>query len=258
MEKNFLEEVNNSYPESFKEEKFVANERKSKIPMVIGIAILLIAIGVALFFLLNKKIVMEDFVSKSRENLNIWVKENGLNSKNILFTYEYDSTYDENIIIAQSVEPGKKISKGKVLTFTISKGANPDESISFPDLMNMTHDEIKNWINDNKLTNVKVTQEYSDEVLKDSVISYNLKNIDEKDFIRSSNLNIVISKGPKQKSQITMGNYIGKSYETFLMWAEGQKIKVSKCEVYSNKPIGEIVSQSVSENEKCIYTKFSW
>lgn len=250
MEKNFLETVSNEYPESFKEEKFVANNEKSKWPLVLGIIIAIIALVVILFFVFNKKIIMEDFVSKSRENLNIWIKENGLNNKNIVYTYEYSSLYDENIIISQSVEPGKKISKKKVLTFTISKGADPDELVDLPDIKNMTYDEIKEWVTKNKLTNVKITQENSDEVKKDDVISYNLKNVSESEFTRSTNLNIVISKGPKQKAQISMPNYVGKSYESILIWAEGQKINISKVEVYSSKPVGEILSQSVSEGQK--------
>jgi len=250
VEKNFLETVSNEYPESFKEEKFVENKEKSKWPIVLGVATVILALIVILFCIFNKKIVMEDFISKSRETLNIWIKENGLNNKNILYTYEYSSIYDENIIINQSVDAGKKINKKKVLTFTVSKGADPDELVDFPDIKDMNYEEIKEWITKNKLTNVKITQENSDEINKDEVISYNLKNVSESEFTRSTNLSIVVSKGPKQKAQISMPNFVGKSYENIMIWADGQKIKITKTEIYSNKPVGEILSQSISEGQK--------
>lgn len=250
MEKNFLETINNDYPESFKEEKFVESEKKSKLPIIISVIVIALLLICGYFIFFNKKVVMEDFVSKSRENLNVWVKENGINSNNIIFTYEYDLTYDENIIISQSVDAGKKISKNKVITFVVSKGADPDEEIKFPDIKSMDLNEIKKWISDNKLSNIKISYEYSDDISKDSVISYNLRNINESEFVRSSQLTVVISKGKKQKSQVTVDNFVGKSYDAIVSWAAEKNVIIVKTDVFSNKEIGEITSQSVSAGTK--------
>ena len=246
MEKNFLETVSNEYPSSFAEEKFVQNKRSYK-GLITGLIIVFIVfiIGLLIYLKINKKVTMKNFVGEPKETLNIWLKENGISNKNVIITYEYDSVYDENIIIDQNVLEGTKIKKSKVLNFTLSKGADPDELIKFPDLNSMDYDDIKKWITDNKLTNVKVNQEYNDKFEKNALISYKLKNIEESEFKRSSNLTIVISKGSKPKNEVVMENFVGKSSEYLLTWASQNKIEVNTSMVFSNREAGEIVYQSV-------------
>lgn len=251
MEKNFLEAVSSEYPSSFAEEKFVHSE-KSKKGLIIGIiiSILVLVIGILIFIKLNKKITMKNFIGEPKEKLNIWLKENGISSKNVVISYEYDTTYDEDIIIDQNVIEGSKFKKNKILNFTISKGADPDELIKFPNLKEMNYDEIKKWITDNKLTNIKVSQEYSDTITKNELISYKLKNIEEDEFKRSSNLNITISKGTKPKNEITVENFVGKSSESLSIWASSNKIEVNSSLVFSNNEVGTIVYQSIPAGEK--------
>ena len=251
MEKNFLETISNDYPSSFAEEKFVHNDRSHK-GLVIGIIVtcLVLILGIFIFLKLNKKIIMKNFIGEPKEKLNIWLKENGISTNNVIITYEYDTEYEENVIIDQSVEEGTKIKKNKVLNFTLSKGADPDELIKFPKIKEMTYDEIKTWINDNKLFNVKVSQEYNDTVLKDEVISYKLKNIEEDEFTRSSNLTIVVSKGTKPKNEITMEEFVGKSSESLLSWTSMHKIEVNTNLVFSSKEVGTVVYQSVPAGSK--------
>ena len=251
MEKNFLETVSNEYPSSFAEEKFVHNEKSHK-GLIIGIIItcLVLVLGIVIFLKLNKKITMKNFIGEPKENLNIWLKENGISNNNVIITYEFDNEYDEDVVIDQNVLEGTKISKRKVLNFTLSKGADPDELIKFPKIKEMNYDEIKKWISDNKLFNVKVTQEYNDEFAKDEVISYKLKNIEEDEFTRSSNLTIVVSKGTKPKNEITMEDFVGKSSDTLLSWTAAHKIEVNSNLVFSNKEAGTIVYQSIPAGDK--------
>lgn len=251
MEKNFLESINNDYPSSFAEEKFVENKKSKKGIIITCIVSLLLIVLVLIIYLgLNKKITMKNFVGESRETLNIWLKENDINNKNVVISYAYDSEYDENYIINQNILEGEKFSKNKILTFTISKGADPDELVDFPDIKNLNNEEIRKWITDNKLTNVKITQEYNDEILKDFVISYKLRNIEEKDFTRSSNLSIIVSKGPKPKNEIVMENFIGKSSEEIASWANLNKINLAVTPVFSSKEAGTVTYQSVLEGTK--------
>lgn len=251
MEKNFLETINNDYPSSFAEEKFVGVKKSKKGIIITIIAILLLlSIGLIIYFKLNKKITMKNFIGETKETLNIWLKENDINSKNVIITSAYDPNYDENYIIDQSISEGEEFKKGKVISFTVSKGADPDELIKFPDIKSMTYDEIKKWITDNKLTNVKVTQEYSNEIKKDNVISYKLKNIEEKEYKRASNLSIVISKGEKPKNEIVMENFVGKSTEAIVLFANTNKIELNVTNVFSSNEAGLITYQSVPAGTK--------
>lgn len=246
MEKNFLETISNEYPSSFAEEKFVQSKKSYK-GLITGLIIvfMVIIISLLIYLKINKKVTMKNFIGEPKETLNIWLKENGISSKNVIITYEYDSVYNENIIIDQNVLEGAKIKKSKVLNFTLSKGADPDELIKFPDLNSMDYDDIKKWVTDNKLTNVKINQEYNDKYEKNALVSYKLKNIEESEFKRSSNLTIVISKGSKPKNEVVMENFVGKSSDYLLTWASQNKIEVHTSTVFSAREAGEIVYQSI-------------
>ena len=86
-----------------------------------------------------------------------------------------------------------------------SDGPDPDELVTFPDIKNMTMDEIQDWIKENKLLKTKVVTEYSTTVEKDMVIKFDLKNISENNFTRGTNLNITVSKGEARRSSYYRG-----------------------------------------------------
>ena len=136
------------------------------------------------------------------------------------------------------------------ITFTISKGADPDEKVSVPDIKNMTKSEIESWIKENKLTKAKITTTYNETVEKDKVISYEVKGVDEADFTRSSTMNISVSKGPQPAGTVTVTDFKDKYYTEAESWAKTNKINLEKVEVYNDKvESGKVVSQSVAANK---------
>ena len=79
----------------------------------------------------------------------------------------------------------------------------------------MSQTEIKDWIDTNKLLKTKLTTQFSTTVPSGSVISYDLKNVSESEFTRGSTLNIICSKGAAPAGQVTVENYVGKTYTEF-------------------------------------------
>ena len=179
-----------------------------------------------------------------------WVKQQGITTSGIVFKDEYNFDNDEDVILDQSIEVGKKVKNDVKITFTISKGADPDEKVSVPDIKNMTKSEIESWIKENKLTKAKITTTYNETVEKDKVISYEVKGVDEADFTRSSTMNISVSKGPQPAGTVTVTDFKDKYYTEVESWAKTNKINLEKVEVYNDKvESGKVVSQSVAANK---------
>lgn len=240
-------------PNSYQEEELQKIEKKpikiDKKVIAISAVIVLLLIVAGYFLFFAPKIVVPDFNGKAMSELNAWVKQNEIETGKIVINEEYSLEYDENIIIDQSIDAGKKIKKDTALTFTVSKGADPDEVISFPDLMYMNYDEVKSWISENKLQKTKVNTVYSDSVEENMVISYDLKNVNENNFTRGTNLTINVSKGKAPAGQITIEDFKGKVYEEVETWAKNKKINLIKQETYSDTiDIGKVVSQSIDPN----------
>lgn len=240
-------------PNSYQEEELQKIEKKpikiDKKVVAISAVIVLLLIVAGYFLFFAPKIVVPDFNGKAMSELNAWVKQNEIETGKIVINEEYSLEYDENIIIDQSIDAGKKIKKDTALTFTVSKGADPDEVISFPDLMYMNYDEVKSWISENKLQKTKVNTVYSDSVEENMVISYDLKNVNENNFTRGTNLTINVSKGKAPAGQITIEDFKGKVYEEVETWAKNKKINLVKQETYSDTiDIGKVVSQSIDPN----------
>ncbi len=256
-EKDFLSQFSSDgkTPDSFKEEERIPVEKPKKNinPKAIIIAAIVLAVlAVGSYFLFfAPKIEMPDFVGQTKTDVASWVKQQDITSSGIVFKEEYSFDYDEDVIMSQDVEAGKKVKNDVKVTFTISKGADPDEKISVPDLKSMTKSEIESWISTNKLSKTKITTTYNDSVDKDAVISYEIKGVDEADFTRSSTLNISISKGPQPAGTVTVTDFVGKDYSEFESWAKNNKVtNYKKVEQYSDSVTADkIISQSVTANQ---------
>ena len=252
-EKDFLSQFSgeNMKPDSFKEEVRTPVVKKKK-PinkgLVIGLLALLAVLGVAGYFLfLAPKIEMQDFVYDTKTEAIAWIKQQGIESSGIIFKDEYDFEYDEGIILSQDVKPGTKLKSDAKITFTVSKGADPDESISVPDLMSMDKEDIREWIDENKLSKTKISTAYNDNVEDGKVISYQFSGCDEDSFTRSSNLKINVSKGPAPAGNVTMEDFVKRSYEEAEAWAKSKKVGIIKTESYSDKYAeGTIISQTIA------------
>ena len=241
-------------PASFAEEKVVKVEKKPvKAGVIIGTVAALAVIGAVCYFLfLMPKIEMPDFVGKTTSDFSAWVRQYEIESTGVLFEKEYSLDVNQDVIMSQNIAPGTKIRKNAKITMVVSQGADPSEKIDFPDLYDMTLAEINSWIKENKLTNTKVNQTNSDDVAEGQVIVYDLKNITEAEFTRSSSLTITVSKGPKAAATVTVPqDYVDKNISLLESWAEQNSLKVNKTESYSNTiQAGNIISCSVSKGDK--------
>ena len=245
-------EIEGKKPESFKEEKLERIERpKVKLDpkMLAGAAVALVLVLVMVwFFFLRAKIEMPDFVGQTKADVTAWVRQQGIASSGIVMKEEYSFEYDEDVILTQSVEAGKKVKEDVKLTFTVSMGADPDELVDFPeDVLSMTRDDVEDWIDENKLEKVRISQAYSDEVEEGYVISFDLKGIDREEFTRSTNVTFTVSRGPQPAATVTLQDFKGKSQFEVEAWAQSSGILLEVYETYSEEDAaGVVLSQSIA------------
>jgi len=256
--KDFLSQFSNDdKPDSFKEEeriKVVKERKPVNVKLVVILIILLILLGLGSYFLFfAPKIQMPNFVGKNKSDVSAWVKQQQIETSGIVFDENYDFETSEGTILSQSVDEGIKVKKDVKITFEISKGANPNEEISVPNLESMSKEDIQAWISENKLTKTKVTSVYSDTVEEGKVIEVKFTNCDESTFVRNSTLSISISKGVEPAKEIKMPNVVGKK-KTDLSTLETQyKIKFDIKEDYSDTvDEGVVISQEVKAGEKVL------
>lgn len=253
--KDFLDQFSNSgKPASFQEEEriVVKKDRKpvNKVVLIIVITVLLLAAGLSYFIFLAPKIEMPNFVYQTKTDVVAWVKQQGIETTGIIFNEEYNFDYDEGVVLSQSVKEGSKVKQDVKLTFLLSKGADPDELISVPDIQSMSKQDIKDWISENKLTKTKISTAYSETVEEDEVIDFKFTGCDEDSFTRSSTLKINVSKGPAPAGKVTVNDFLNKPYSTVETWAKENKVELSKTEDYSDKvEKGLVVSQSISSGK---------
>ncbi|MBP3890816.1 MAG: PASTA domain-containing protein [Solobacterium sp.] len=249
------EEPISTRPASFSQETFQKIEKpKRSIPKWVWLALLLglLLLGFLIYyFFFAPKIVVPDCVGQDISCVTNWAKQNRVESSSLVRNEEYNMEYDNNVVIYQSVDPGKKVKPTTPFTITVSLGPDPEEGIVFPgDLRSMTSDEIKDWIAENKLLKTKVTTQYNDTIPEGHVISYEVKNGSESDFTRGTTLNVVTSKGPAPAGQVTVDNLAGKTISEVETWANQKKVKLEKIETFDDKvDSGKIIASSVPQGQ---------
>jgi serine/threonine-protein kinase len=84
-------------------------------------------------------IPMPDFVGQPVSTVSTWAKQNQMESGVVAMApAEYSMEYDKDIVIRQSVNPGRKVKTNTPITITVSNGPDPDEEIEFPNIYFMT------------------------------------------------------------------------------------------------------------------------
>lgn len=248
-------EIEGKKPESFKEEKLEKIERPklNLNPKVVGAvcAVLLLVVGLVWFVLFRAKIEMPDFVGQKQADVTAWIRQQGIKSSGVIMKEEYSFDFDEDVILSQSVEPGKKVKEDVKLTFVVSIGADPDELVEFPeDVLSMTRQDINDWVDEFKLQKVRVSQAYSDEVEEGFVISFDLKGIEKEEFTRSTNVTFTVSRGPQPAQTVRVDNFVDKSQYEVEAWAKSNGIVLEIYDSYSeDKSEGVVLSQSVSSGK---------
>lgn len=243
---SYLDSLNEEKLESFQKEEFVkVKDNRIKIASIAGgIVTFLIVVVIIVFSFLNN-VIVPDMSDWTMTEVQVWTSENNIK---VIPAEEYNFA-DSDHVIFQSVTAGEKLDKGDSIQITFSKGPNPNEIIELPSLANMFEDEVKIWVKDNKLTGISFKYEYSAAFEKGEVIKYDIIDGSESEFKRKNRIQITVSKGEEQVSDlIEVPNLIEQLESQAAKWASDNGITLNieyQNDAYVAK--GKIISQSVSQ-----------
>jgi len=251
---NFTEEEPKEEKKEPKGIKIVENElendtnytKKKQKRLIIEIAVATAVIATIIILIIYfSKIEVPNFNNQLVSIADKWSTENKIQ---IIKKETYNNQFAEDYVISQSIKSGSKISKKTILEITVSKGSNPDEKITVPDLKKMTGAEIKAWIDDNNLFNTIITEINSKKIAKGNLISYTFDSatVDKNNFKRSDSLEIVISKGDTEENTIEIINLVSKTKEEATKWCSDNGLVCKFSDAISDDyELGKVISQSL-------------
>ena len=180
-----------------------------------------------------EEITMIDLVDKNIFDASLWLKQNGINFDVI---YEF-SDKTKGTVINQSIKTNDviKIVNDKV-SITVSKG----QSITVPNLLNMSSNDVINWISENNLK-IEFNEIYHTTVPLGNIIS---ANYNEGDIIEDGTLiKITTSKGQIKFPKVD-------SLQDLRNWANGYNLEVEEQYATNNDVgVGGIISASYNEGD---------
>ncbi len=168
-----------------------------------------------------------DMVKKYKDKLDIQIEGDPVYSQ-----------YVANTIVSQSVEAGKKVTKGITVYVTVSNGKN----ISVvPDVSGLTSEEAVTLINKNGFS-VEQKQIFNDEIPFNTVIRVSPEAGTEMEI--SKIVILYVSKGAQTDARI-VPDVLGKTKEAAVKMLEEAGFKVSVEERDSKEPKGTVISQNL-------------
>lgn len=186
-----------------------------------------------------------NFVGESKAVVEKWVLEYNIPSSQVTYTEEYSDTYEEGIVMAQSLKEGETLSNDSSLTITVSEGADPTTEFTLPDFTGKKEDEIKSWFEDNKFSNYIINKEYNPEIEVGIFISCDHEA--NTTVRRGDNITVKVSGEQEEVVVIDLSSYSKSNIEA---WAEANSITIEYIEEFSDDiESGKIISISVNPGD---------
>jgi hypothetical protein len=114
---------------------------------LISVTVLVVCVLGFLAYRYFNRVETLTFVGKPISEARTWALKNRIE---LDIRYEFNIENSNDTVISQDVEPGTAVQKGTVLGLSVSKGADPDERLTLPDLDAMTTAEVRAWITEIK------------------------------------------------------------------------------------------------------------
>lgn len=184
----------------------------------------------------DQPISVPNFVGKNVSEVTNWGSKNKIKIKQ---QEGYSSTVNKDMIISQSVNPGKKITSKEALTVTVSKG----EAIYAPDFSGYSRENIQAWGEKNSV-NVEIIEKYSKDVAKNKVIEQS-----NKDKPVNDGMTVTISKGNISKDDFFSKYGDSPTYDDLEKWVnevnnDGANL-ILKSEKFPHKNSDEVIYKSI-------------
>jgi len=226
----------------------IDSKRKRLITAVTAGAALVVII-VVLLLLLGGGVEVKDFSGGKLTDAQLWANQKGM----IVTTEDaYSDTVKEGYVIAQDVKAGEKIKKGSFIKLTVSLGHDLSVKMLLPDLMSMTAEQVQTWADENFMTKVRITTEFSADIPSGDVIRFEINDKTVVDEVRRDTpVYVIVSKGAEQAAAtVKVPDLKTKSLAECYTFAAENGLVLTVDEQYDDYiPAGTIISQSVKADQ---------
>ncbi len=169
------------------------NQRNKLIGGVVAV-VLLIAISFGAYYLLNQ-VQVPDYINKPFSELKTWASRNNV----VLETeYAFSLEVSKDYVIEMNPLANSNVQKGSIMRVIVSSGADPDELIQVPDFTGNSYGQIQDWLNSNKINNLRITYENNEDIPVNEYVKivFNDKTVTSDNYSRKDYGLIYISNGP--------------------------------------------------------------
>ncbi|MBR3317715.1 MAG: PASTA domain-containing protein [Atopobiaceae bacterium] len=160
----------------------------------------------------------------------------------------YSDTVAKDCVIKQSIDAGTKVAKGTVVSLTVSMGKKPSGDIEVPDVVGKNSGDAASALKNAGLS-VSTTNQYSDDVAKDIVMSQSISAGTK--VAKDTPITIVVSMGPRQDGSITVPDVAGWAADDAEAELVNVGLKSERSETYSDTvEKGDVIGQSIPAGTK--------
>lgn len=227
------------------------NSKRIKNLIIAAVVLAVVVVGVVVLISSGGKTEVPDFKGWTVNDFMLWVKQNDVLAQK---EEQFSDTADAETIISQSVAPGEQLKQGAIIKVTVSKGPDLSVELDMPNVKTMTKAEIEKWAEDNKMSKVRITSEFSDTVPVGKVIKCQVNDNRVVDRVkRNTPIYIVLSKGPESEAgvEITVPDCKTQGVAETQAFAQQNGLVLKIEEEYNNYiEKGSIISQSAKAESK--------
>ncbi len=223
------------------------NQRNKIIGGAVAVVILLL-IAFGAYYLINQ-VKVPDYANQPFSELKTWATRNNIALET---DYEFSLEVSKDYVIRTDPLANVNVQKGSILRVVVSSGADPDELITVPDFTGNSYSQIQEWLNTNKINNLRITYENNDEITVNQFVKivFNDKNITSDSYHRKDYGLIYISNGPVvYEKNIEVPDWTTKNEQVGVVesWGIEKDVKIVVIQVNSaTVPLNGVISQSVS------------
>lgn len=226
-----------------------SNKLKNTITIALSVFSVLLII-IAIFVFGGKKTDVPNFSGWKRNDFMLWASENEVLPQ---IDEQYNDNVEIDVIVSQNTAAGSKIKKGDFVKVAISLGPNLSIELDMPDIKNMSVSEIEQWSEQNRMSKIRITSEYSATVPLGNVIEYEINDNTVIDKVkRDTPIYIVISKGPEEEKveEIKIPDFKTMGVSETVIFAQENGLNIKIEERYDEYiPQNSIISQSLKKDD---------
>lgn len=192
---------------------------------------------------INTKDYVIDFTDMDIKDVVSWADE-----RNILIEQEFKNsdTVTQYHVISQDIKAGISTKNVKTIKVVISDGVDTNITTVVDNMIGWDLDKVIEYIDENHLTNVNITFEFSDTYKKDTIMSQDVI----KEIKRNEEVNLVSSLGKKSElKSVTLDNLVGMDLFHAKVYCGRNYINYSIEYTYSEDSEDIVLSQSIKKWE---------